>query len=134
MTCGRRTMEILARNRYYEVTIDRSRNRVSVMMKGAWSDDNIGKSFLLNVRRGMDMLSKGFTGLVDAKDLLHPPGEIGEPFRELWRCLEEGSPGRIIEVSDSDEKSEGIGEDSGGFGRGARVFLSREDVLAYLGP
>ena len=68
--------EEIANNDYYEIYVDRDKNRLYSKLKGFWQKASDVPNYLDDNKKSLDRLSPGFTLLVDNREVKPPPQEI----------------------------------------------------------
>ena len=70
------TKEIIASNNYYEIAIDRTKNRFYVTIKGFWRSSQDVVHYLKDLKTGLARLQRKFTLLTDLREMKIHPQEI----------------------------------------------------------
>jgi len=99
--------EAIANNEYYEMEVDREKNRSYSKYKGYWKSVDEVPNYLDDIRRVINRLKPGFTTVIDLKEMKIPPPEVME---------------LMIKAQEIGEKS--------GFSRSARIVLTPLEKLA----
>ena len=71
-------MKEIARNDYYAIEVDESKNRVYLTITGFWRDQSDVPHFLDDMKEAAQHVSSGFTVLTDVTKMKTPPPAIGE--------------------------------------------------------
>jgi len=125
-------METIAKNDYFEVSIDPILNRFYFKVVGFWNDASIGENFVNHAIRGVDLLKNGCTGLVDMLELKTPPAVIKEYFVKVQAHVVSKNPGKIAEVMDSKLIEVNLDETKEKSGVKTNVFSTIAEATRYL--
>lgn len=100
--------EVIAKNEFYEIEVDREKNRSYSKYKGYWKSVDEIPNYLEDCCRELTRrLKPGYTTLVDLREFKIPPPEVMELF---------------VEAQKIDEKA--------GFYKSARIILTPLEKLA----
>jgi hypothetical protein len=70
--------EEIAKNKYYEMYIDRSKNRLYYTLKGFWESQSAVPNYYDDHREAIGRTTPGFSAVVDLRDLKTPPADVIE--------------------------------------------------------
>ena len=99
--------EVIANNEYYEMEVDRDKNRSYSIYRGYWESVDAVPHYLDDLRGVIKRLKPGFTTIIDLR-------EMKIPHPDVMKLL--------IEAQEIGEKS--------GFSRSARIVLTPLEKLA----
>ena len=126
-------MEHIAKNDFFEVSVDPVLNRFYFKVVGFWNDPSIGEDFVKNAIKGVDMLKDGCTVLVNMLELKTPPAVIKQFFVQLQSHVVSKNPGKIAEVMDSKLIEVNLDETKEKSGVKTNVFSTISEATKYLG-
>ena len=112
-------MEEIAKNKYYEMYVDPSKNRVYYTYKGFWESPAVVPDYFEDHKRSVGRTTPGFSGIVDLKDMKTPPQDVMELHMKVQNyslqhgmkrsahiidaALVELASGRFVKETDSKE-------------------------------
>jgi len=99
--------EVVAKNEYYEMEVDKEKNRSYSKYIGYWESVNAVPNYLEDIRAVIRRLKPGFTTVIDLREMKIPHPEVINLMIQ----------------------AQGIGED-GGFSKSARIVLAPLEKLA----
>ena len=94
-------MKEIAKNNYYEISVDTSKNRLYLKVKGFWKEKTEVPNYLKDMRNAGQSLSRGFTVLADLQEMKAPSPEIGVLHQETQAILVQAGLDRTAEVLSS---------------------------------
>ena len=90
-------METIAKNDYYAVEVDLTKNRLYLVGKGFWKSVDIAQQFLEYVKQAIEQLSPGYSVLADLHEFKTPPLQVGEIIIESQK-LSAATVGKSAQV------------------------------------
>jgi hypothetical protein len=91
-------LEMIASNGYYDVSVDVSKNRIYLTIKGYWQAKELVPNYLADVGNAAAMLKPGFTVLANLTRTVPPGREVGSLHLEAQKLLVERGLARSAEV------------------------------------
>jgi hypothetical protein len=92
--------EEIANNDYYEIYVDRSKNRLYYTVKGYWETVSLVPENYNDLAKASVKLTEGFDILSDLTDMKPPPAEVAELHMKQQKMLIERGLSRTAEVMD----------------------------------
>jgi len=68
--------ELVYGDEYYEFSVDQSKNRQYLTLRGDWKDASVVRDYLKHNKESLDRLQPGFTSFVDLREVKMPPAEV----------------------------------------------------------
>jgi hypothetical protein len=92
--------EEIAKNDYYDIYIDKSKNRLYYTVKGYWEDVSLVPENRNDLAKASAKLTEGFDILSDLTDMKPPPTEVAELHMKMQKMLIEKGLSKTAEVMD----------------------------------
>ncbi len=112
--------ELIAKNDYYQIEVDRTKNRSYAVYTGFWKSLSLVPNYIEDSKKAIKKLSSGFTSMVDLREMKTPPTEVAELFIKMQKISAEAgfsrgarvidaaiikiAAGRVTRESDAEEK------------------------------
>jgi len=127
--------EVVARNEYYEIEVDREKNRSYSKYKGYWKSVDVVPNYLEDCSRELARrLKPGYTTVVDLREMKIPPPEVMELFLEAQKIDEDAGfskSARIVSAPLEQLASKRISTEAN-VKEKSREFNSIEEAEAWL--
>jgi hypothetical protein len=127
-------METIAKNAYYAVEIDRTKNRLYLTGKGFWKDVTIAQNFTEHIKQGIRELAAGYSVLADLHEFKTPPPEVGARIIESQTLTADtlGKSAQVVGQNVAIEMPLDRYAKTSGIKPKNRSFATRAEAEAYL--
>jgi hypothetical protein len=92
----------IAKNRYYDISIDVEKNRGYTTFYGLWQEKSKVPDFFDYQMKAIQDLSPGFTVLADARGMKTPAREVDDLHVEMLKFMDKSGLKRLALVIDRD--------------------------------
>jgi len=126
--------EVIAKNEYYEIEVNREKNRSYSKYKGYWKSIDVVPNYLNDCRELARRLKPGYETLVDLREFKIPPPEVMEVLLEAQKIDDEAGfskSARIVERPLEQLASKRISNEAN-VKEKSREFNSVEEAEAWL--
>ncbi|MDO6390723.1 hypothetical protein Q4E40_11345 [Pontibacter sp. BT731] len=97
------TQQNVVRNACYEIGYDGIRNRLYLSILGFWKNTDIVPDFLKDWDGALQLVSPGFTLLIDMRTMITHPQQLCSMHEEAQRKMRAAGPSRIANVMPLDK-------------------------------
>ncbi len=77
----------IAKNDYYELNVDKEKNRMYLKIIGFWTSKEVVPEYLLDIEKATKSVTRGFTIVSDLRGMNTPPKAIGALHEQAQRYL-----------------------------------------------
>lgn len=89
---------MIASNSYYDISVDVSRNRIYLVIKGYWQARELVPNYLADLENAATMLKPGFTVLANLTRMVTPAHEVSSLHLEAQKILVKSGLARSAEI------------------------------------
>ncbi|WP_299989902.1 hypothetical protein [uncultured Pontibacter sp.] len=97
------TRQYVARNRCYEIAYDGIRNRIYYSILGFWKNTDSIPDFLSDWDKALQLVSEGFTLLIDMRTMITHPQQLNSLHEESRRKMKAIGVSKIANVMPVDK-------------------------------
>jgi len=90
--------ELIAKNNYYEISVDTEKNRIYRSLYGFWKDPSVVPGYFPDVKIAVEQLSSGFTSILDVRRAKTPPPEIVDIHMNVLLFLNDNGLTRTAQI------------------------------------
>ena len=80
-------MKVIEENKYYKVSVDVSKNRIYIDVKGFWPSIKAVPIFIDRVKESIAMVKRSFTMVVDARTMVTAPAEVNNIHKTVQELV-----------------------------------------------
>lgn len=104
--------ELIYSDEFYEFSVDVSKNRQYLSLRGDWNDASVAKDYLKHNRESLERLQPGFTSYVDLRETVLPPDDVLQQvlgiFVQATKEGEEAGMRKQAQIVKKDTKEEKV--------------------------
>ncbi len=94
-------MNTIAKNKFYEIAVDQSKNRIYFKIIGFWQSPDVVPNYLNDIKKASKEVTPGYTILSDLKEMKTPPQEVGELHKYAQTVLVTAGLRKTAEIVES---------------------------------
>jgi len=91
-------MKEIAKNQFYEISIDRNKNRIYGILIGFWKNKDDIINFSRDVESGLNQLATNFTMLMDLREFKTPPADVKEYMADVMKLVMNKGVKKVADV------------------------------------
>ena len=80
-------MKVIEENKYYKVSVDVSKNRIYIDVKGFWPGTKAVPNYIGRVKESIAMVKRSFTMVVDARTMVTAPAEVNNIHKTVQELV-----------------------------------------------
>ncbi len=120
---GDESVEEIAKNEYYLISVDKNKNRIYLTVQGFWNDPSVVPNYIDDIAKAASSTTQSFTVITDVTQMKPPSPEVGELHMKAQTTLVEKGlsataeilPASVIAQASVDRYSKESGMNKGSF-------------------